>query len=773
MKLLIRALPWLFFSGITAAVGLIVFAPAVPQWGERQDFDPTKGTLRLNSDKSIEQTFAWEYADLDTVLFWLDPTKRAASGMLAVRVSNGQDSREATVDVATVPPSGVVVISLPKPLRARPGTAGTLAITWRARNQPLYLLWQIDGSKYPAGELSHRAGDIGFQLRYQRPPLGSFLQQWLVAAALLLAGATSAWVLRQALRQRVALASQWRIETAWAGLIGISAVIFYGAALIRHGIWLGPGDFVKDVAYLQASVAAFLAGRWPTWSHLICGGLPLLANPESNSLSLGTLLGFFISSQQALLVLLAIEAGIGAAGTYILARSFSVSRLGSGLAASIAILSATYSYRLLEGFSMTGGAIAFTPWALLGFWQSVRLGRWWGILLAGSSLGLLFLRGEVHIIVAVIFLLIIWALYFAMTQRTVRPLLALGAVASVTMLWASPKLLAYLEHSELFTSNLKPYVVHLWSTGLFDDVFLTAPDRELKVPVRYGTEEHWGNFGAYTGWLPWLLAAMGLFHRRPYRTALWGGAVMLLIVSEGTFFDVVLRPLGPLGVLLRLPTRVLSVFTVLLGIMAGRGVDMIGQRWQRSGFLVAIALVAAVTIDLARTDWRLLRSFDERIATVSRDHPQPILAAHQNAAGDPAYHPGTLLANGYVLPDLCADLNIDHPFTENRPVAAPLTTLPAQLLPNTIVLDNPPVSADILIKENFTSAWVADHGIALASPEKSIHIITPAEKYDQLRITVVSGTQRAQLVVLITLLGASGLYVLVQALRWRRYPTEG
>lgn len=747
-------LVWFFLLGIIVASALIIAAPNTPAWGERHTYDASKGSIRLNPGKTVEQTFTSEFALLDTVLVWLDPQRLPPTGVLTLRIE-GKDVAAATqLALRDIPASGTAAFALPHPVRLGTGTSAKLQLQLTETTQPVYLFFQIGGTLYRGGELAHRAGDLGFQLRYLRPPLGARSYHWLAGMLLLVAGSIVGWLLRATLRQPLTITLSLRRDALVALCIAGAVAAWYGFFIIHPDTWISPGDFVKDVAYVQASAQALQQGAWPIWSHLICGGLPLLANPESNTLSLATLLATIMPSAQALLTLLALEAGIAAAGTFALARSFHVSRIAAVMAAAIAAISPAYAYRLGEGFSMTGGAVAFTPWVLLGFFHAVRHRRWWGALLAGAGLGLIFWRGEVHIIVGVIMVLGLWTIISSLTQRGVRPLGVLLGIAAVTAVMASPKLLAYGEHDALFTSHLKPYVVRLWDAGLLDDIFFTAPDRTVKVVVRYGTEESWGNFGSYTGWLPWILAAVGLISRSRLRWWLLAGAAGLLVLAEGTLFDYVLRPLGPLGVLLRLPTRVLSIFLVLLGIGAGLGTTTFQRIGGWPGRLLALVLTAAIIVDLGMVTSHLLRqSFSEHSALRL---PPPTtttqFADHQNISENSSRHSAVLLASNYLLPNLCADLNIDRPFAVDQPPTYALATVPAEVTANGIVLHDPPPAGDVYVNENFISSWVVDHGIVLESSTNAVHVITPPEPKSRLTLRVVSGLRRSQQALLIVLL---------------------
>lgn len=765
-------LAWVLGIGILVGSIALVAAPPVPHWGERHEFDATKGFVRLSPRAAVTQTFSLEHSLVDTVVVWLDPGFNHSQGNLHLYLAQGDQSSETVLPVAAVPTSGTAVFSLPRPLRGVAGEAGTLTITLHDTAQPLRLFFQIDGSIYSGGELGQRTGDLGFQVRYQNAALGEAWYHWLVAAVLVIAGIVASVAVHQTLKPTVALVTPPTLEIVITLALGLGVALFFAALLVQPGTWIGPGDFVKDVAYLQASAHSVSHGAWPVWSHVTCGGLPLLGNPESNALSLGTLLALLVAPEQALRVLLALEAGMGAAGVYVLGRLLGL-RPGSSIVASLIFsLAAAYPYRIMEGFTMIGATVAFTPWVLVGYFVTTRFARWWGVWLSGMALAAMFLRGEVHLIIIVLLLLIILSLSDAVRQRRLMPVLVLCTIGAITLLWASPKLLAYGEHADLFTSHLPPHVARLGPMGLLDDVFLQDYDRTVKIPIQYGTEEHWGNFGAYTGWLPWVLAAVGGISSQRWRWPLLGSLIIIVGLGEGSLFDMSLRHVEVLGSLLRNPARLLLLATLPLALLAGFGLQWLYQR-KLLGQLLALTAALAILLDLGSVSSRLLSTaLATTRATPPDVAPHPMLALHQNASGDPWYHSGVLLKAGYLLPHLCADLNIDHPFTNDLPPLSPLAGVPSGLQPNGIVLPTVPARSDVFINENFMSAWVAAPGLVLESPEKSLHLITPLNPPPRVELAVISATKRAQQIIILVVSLTSGVGVILSLRRLHRHQPD-
>lgn len=760
--------PWLLFGGSALAAVLLLLAPPLPQWGERHTPHIHKPPLSLSSSQLVEQTFRFEGRPLDLVLLWVETSvPLPTEGGVLLTVEKNGETREARVAFRDVPSSGILAFTLTPPLDALSGSRGVLRVRLSNVGQHIALKYQIteriyaDGAlSFPTDKLVH--GDLAFQLRYQRPALGTWTRQWLAAFALVLAGMVAAFFLRPSVSPASPLPVLGRRSILLALAIGTAVAIFYGFFLLHPGFWVGPTDFSKDAAYLATAAAAVRSGAWPVWSHLTCGGMAALGNPEGNTMSLGTILALALPSDRALLLLLTLEAGMGAMGAIVLARLLGLSSLGSATAAIVSLLSASFAYRIVEGLTPVGGAIAFLPWVFAALVCALRThqGRW--VVLAGSALGAMFLRGDVHVVVGVALIVAAWCAATAIQQRTWRPLGVLLGVASVSFLWGSIKFLPYLEQPALIGGELPPYVVPLAKEGLLDDTFFRLHDRTFTVrPLHDKRPETWGNFGMYVGVLPLVLGGIGLLAaRRPFRAPLAGALVAAFLLSEGTLFEEVLRHVDPLNILLRIPSRLWSIFTLFLGLVAGLGLDRILRDIAprlRGG--IALLLLLALTADLGHATATVFRqNLRWSFSLPSLTTKNPTLTPHANTSPYSERHPTKLLRAGFLLPKICGDQNNPPDFIKNLTEPTPLASVPAALIPNGIRLTAPQGPADITVRERFTSSWTTTRGTVLENPDGSVHLILPPGALTTVTLTYHNPLRYAQAVLvlaLITMLGAA------------------
>ena len=98
-------------------------------------------------------------------------------------------------------------------------------------------------------------------------------------------------------------------------------------------------DFIKDTIYLQTTTESLQQGQLPYWQHVTCGGQPILGNPETNVISLGTLVSLITGPTIGLKLMIIIEIAIMAAGFYFLGRVIGLSPIGAIMPALILPLS--------------------------------------------------------------------------------------------------------------------------------------------------------------------------------------------------------------------------------------------------------------------------------------------------------------------------------------------------------------------------------------------------------------------------------------------------
>lgn len=741
----------LLAAGAMVAAAFVLAAPALPQWGERHLPHLQLPPLLLRSGQTAAQTVRWEASPLDTVVLRVDAEQpRPGDGGIALTIEAGGRTEEHAIAFADVPPSGITVFALPNPLPVEPGSLGTLRVRLTQPAQQVALSYQLDSSKYPEGELTQpnksTQGDLAFQLRYRRPALGSAQAHRGAAALLVLAGLVTAAILRWSPGSRNE--EKLSKNDLWCALAcGAVVMACYSLVLLRPGLWVGAGDFSKDAAYLATAAAALKSGSWPTWSHLTCGGMAALGNPEGNTISLGTLLALVVPPDRALLALLAVEGALSAIGTYVLARALGASRAGSATAALIASLSASFAYRIVEGLTPVGGAVAFSPWVFLGLVQTLKTKTGWWVLLSGTALAAIFLRGDVHVIVGVGALVVLWLLLAALFARSRWPLIVLAGIGATSLLFGSMKILPYFEQPKLIGGELHPYVVPLARFGLLDDALFRQHDRSFAVkPLHDRRHEQWGNFGAYVGLLPVVLAGIGALSRRRDRVLLAALTLAAFALSEGALFESFLRHHEPFGILLRVPSRLFSLFALFLGILAAMGFDRIRRDVpHRLRVLFGALVLGFLVFDLGLATRRiLLRNTEWSQATLPQPAREPLLVSHVNTAPNHERHATTLLRTGFLLPKICGDQNNPPPFVKQLKESLALATVPSRLEPNRVFLTVPKGVTDQVVFERFTTSWASAEASLLEHETGALRVISRRATPGELLLRVVSPTVRAQ-----------------------------
>ena len=772
----------------TAAL-LLMLAPTLPAWGIRHTPHDEPRFLTLTSQQTIDQTFLFEYQRLDTVVLWLDPDSLAnPQGLLALTVKTNTDSTTSYLPVANIPPDGIAVFSFQPPVSAPVNQSATMRLTLADTDRSLRLKYQIDASIYPDGDLhatSHpnRVGDIAWQSRYQRPALVSPLIHWLYVIFLPLAGILAASLLiyiyhlpttipsltfspspgtKTALLHRLPRPLPRFILVLLPALLTVFVFLFYSSSLILPGTWIGTADFSKELSYVTSSALALRAGAWPVWTHFTCGGMSLLGNPEATTLSISTLLAALTSRPElSLWLTLSIEATLACLGTYLLAKALRLSTPASLLAAAIASLSAVFPYKIVEGIVMIGGPLAFTPWAFLGLYRTLKSASSYWLVLCSLSLIAIFWRGDVHIILLVILIITLWCLASSILQRRPWPLLVLLAILLIFFLGASLKVLPYLEQINLINSQVDPHSAQLTQQKLWSDIFLSVQARTNKIPVLHGLPEHFGYFGAYVGLLPMLLVLLSLFSSNPFRYFGWFFLLVSLLLADGYLYEHWLRFLGPLSSLLRMPSRFLTVSVLFVALLAGLGWDVLRAKLRRfqipphpySPLILAllVGILAWPLYDLTRASYSILqRDLSNRSSTILPPPAVPTLTAHLNSSPADHKHPSILLQSGYLLPHICGDQNNPPEFLSRISDTASLADYPATLEPNQITLYNLPALSSIYIKTRFVSSWQPSAGIVLAAPDESLQLITPPQPISSIRLQYHSATIRSQQVLLLT-----------------------
>jgi len=344
----------------------------------------------------------------------------------------------------------------------------------------------------------------------------------------------------------------------------------------------------------------------------------------------------------------------------------------------------------------------------------------------------------------------------------------MGVMVAVFFLLGSIKLLAYVEQPEAVALNLKPYVSELIQQKLIGPILFTTPDRSNLIAVRHGTHETFGNFGAFIGAISLVLAAIGLlFNRRRSIRFLAAMAVATFLLAEGTLYEYALRYIPVLDSLLRMPVRLLLLFVLFVGVLAGAGFDCIAGAAGKRRVLLTVVVVCAVVLDLGAASTKvMLPVFSRRTMVTPSVASEPTLVTHANVSDGNRSYAGSLVRAGYLLPQLCGDQNNVPTFTADIIDQAPLASSPVSIGPNEISVRASGKPEDIVLRETFQPDWIPSSGTLLPSDDGAMHLVTRTGTPANVHIRLRTPFSAAEIVLAMTFALAGTAYGLGVATKY-------
>jgi len=670
------------------------------RWGELFEPHDIDKTLPVSPTFSYTQSFPAEFRYVKGIL--LDIAEPAPDSQIQVTARSGQGEQSSSSSLSHALNTGQLYIQFSHPLLVGQNQPVELTVS-HLSGPNTNLRFQINDRPYPNGELTRlnhdtntvqpHSGNIAFRVQY----LATYAEQTKIttpAYVMLSLIAFFAWLLYLHFQSTTLPfpSLKWQIKDTL-----ISAALF----IILSGLVLFqfiPGltdlpvmhDFTKDILYLDSATKAYTSGHLPYWHHSTCGGQPLLGNPETNIISLSTFLAPFTGPVVGLKLMLALEVGLMAVGTYLLGRMLGLSPVGAIAPALFLSLSGYVANRIYLGHTNYVGGLAYLPWAVFTWLKGLQQRRW----LVITSFILLFtlLRGDTHSLTYLLILLAIWTIWFTIYRRTLHPLKALLIITIFFVLLSLPKTLPTLASSDHFHDDLPQFFVPLISQGIFADTFLDDSEELPPINLVDGEAENWENVGLHIGLLAVALTLLGLI-AAPRPTALLLGAtiVTFLILGEGTVYDKLIQPLPLINTVLRLPSRLLIIAILSGGISAGWLFDYLARHRTILSTAAVILLLFLLFDDMGSYAREIIgrTEFIPADQTINHSIPQSLPYDQR----DSKQHTITLVSRGSTVPGLCLDFNQEPPFntSQSTPLAMDAIGNPinSTLTPNQITIYHP------------------------------------------------------------------------------------
>ncbi|HEA47192.1 MAG TPA: hypothetical protein ENH97_02135 [bacterium] len=362
-------------------------------------------------------------------------------------------------------------------------------------------------------------------------------------------------------------------------------------------------------------------GQWPLWNPYLGGGEP----------SLGSVVNFYLSPLFALILLFGPVVGIkllaivsmviGLVGMFKLAREWGIKTTGAYLAALIFMFSSHFPLRIAQGAVEYYGQF-WLPWILLFASRVVDRPEKWvkNSIWTAIFLGFAFLQGGSFHPILNLLILSLFFLIRLIQLRHMRSLLSLGLILILFFSLASIRLLPVMELSQSAWRVMAVEEGQAEGLAVLPAAFL-GRDQMIRSPAR--TERlrspstwHWEDYGSYVGWLPVLLALLGLATWKRKRVLLGILLIFFILLYLGRLSPINLWSFFyrlPLFHWMRFPSRSSYIISLIIALSAGYGLtrlrDYFGARRRKIilGNTLTALLLIFVFFDLTMVSRPILR----------------------------------------------------------------------------------------------------------------------------------------------------------------------
>jgi len=389
--------------------------------------------------------------------------------------------------------------------------------------------------------------------------------------------------------------------------------VLFSMPLFAHLDYWGIQDWDAFLARSSVSRASLLQyGQFPLWNPYSMGGMPHLAQPETNILSLPFLCELIFGVLLGNRINIVLHLFIGLTGAYYLARHYRLSLPASALVAFVFMLSSMYTLPVTMGM-VSAYAIGYMPWAFL-FYLKAHDDIAHALAAAGV-LALMWLAGGIYpFCLTVLFfgtysgLAVVFGEYRIKTAAK-----ALCLIGVLSFLLGAVKFLPSIEFTSQFPRESDLYCgfsLEALTYGLFarDQTIAAINDKGSEPGFLHGFTHNIDEIGMYIGLLPFALFLIGFCCRlKRYRVL---ASCLLLFLwlafgyrSEPLSLWALVHKIPPYNIM-RTAERFRYVFLLCLSLFAGLGLQALSQwltilfRSERWSNRIAYVVTALVLVDL-------------------------------------------------------------------------------------------------------------------------------------------------------------------------------
>ena len=390
-------------------------------------------------------------------------------------------------------------------------------------------------------------------------------------------------------------------SSAWGRheTFGVAAVsLLFGAVFsypmllnLRTASVQNDWDFASELHWVAYYTVTHFH-QFPIWNPYKCGGMGMLANPQSRFLTPFFLLHLLFGPMAGAHLEVTLHLALMWAGCYVLARTLGTHPLACAVGASVFCASSWFPLHLGEGHLVLL-PFAYLPWFLVLLTRPQAAGKWTPALAMGLLFAIAFGEGGVLVFIYGAPLIAIFAVYLALEHRRPRPLVLLAAAAIFGAGLAMVKLIPSWELVRLHPRTPWGVAFSTWPNIV---KILCARDQTHKAEV----DRFFIEFGTYISPFFWVMAAAGviLFRKRVTPWIVVAALMLWLIRGDDAMIPLwtYLKDL-PGYSLMRIPSRFFIPLALCIAMTAASGADEIMRRLGRGGTQAVGVLIVLGLLD--------------------------------------------------------------------------------------------------------------------------------------------------------------------------------